>query len=388
MSKHKSSKQQQPDAKLIYNPGAGDHVDVTARLDQIVRTLKAHKITVDVALAHPKAEATPIANRAVQKEGYRLVIAVGGDGTVEAVAKGLIGTKARLGIIPDGTANNMAKSLGIPVDFDGAARLIAEGYERKIDVGRLKVKGKQKKYYFLEAAGIGLTGTLFPKGKDLDKGKWQEIGDVIGTFINYTTPKVTLIMDDESHIEEKTMLVTVANGPVFGMTFLVAPDASMEDGYLNICTYPNFSKAELVAYFAAVAKGGQGNDQRIQRYRAKKVKIKSKPKLEAVADAEPVGKGNFTIRVVPGALHVITGKETGLAVKPQEAAGGLPVPLAPAHPTGQASTQPALPVASSENQPDEGKSLLQKIAIPVAAAGIIGAGLVAIDKLQDKLDKE
>lgn len=385
MAKHKSSKQQ-PDAKLIYNPGAGDHADVTARLDEVVRTLKAHKITVDVALAHPKEAATPLASRAV-KEGFKLVIAMGGDGTIEAVAKGLIGTKARLGIIPDGTVNNMAKSLGIPVDFDGAAQLIKEGHERKIDVGRLKVKGKKKKYYFLEAAGIGLTGTLFPKGKDLDKGKWQEIGDVIGTFLNYSTPKVSLTLDDESHIEEKTMLVTVANGPAFGMTFLVAPDASMEDGYLNVCTYPNFSKADLVAYFATVAKGGQSDDQRVERYRAKKVKIKSKPKLDAVADAEPVGKGDFTIRVLPGALRVITGKETGLAVEPQEAAKGLPAPLAPANPTGQQSEQQAQP-ASPENQPEESKSLLQKLAIPAAAAGIIGAGLVAIDKLQDKHDKE
>ncbi len=77
--------------KLIANPGAGDAAQATARLEQVTRCLKDHGFKVDVALAHPKEAATPIAKRAA-KEGYPLVVAMGGDGTIEAVMRGLVGS--------------------------------------------------------------------------------------------------------------------------------------------------------------------------------------------------------------------------------------------------------------------------------------------------------
>ena len=130
-------------------------------------------------------------------------------------------------------------------------------------------------------------------------------------------PKVFLTLDDESRIEVETMLVTVTNTPVIGAKNLVAPDASMEDGLLDVAVYPGFSKAELVAYFARTAHEGMTEDGKIQRYRARKIKIKTSPKLDIAAEGVLLGKGKAKIKLLPRALRVIA-PEPGIGgEKPQ-----------------------------------------------------------------------
>jgi diacylglycerol kinase family enzyme len=102
------------------------------------------------------------------------------------------------------------------------------------------------------------------------------------------------------------MLVVVSNTPVFGKNFMVAPDASMQDGLLDISVYPDFSKIELLRYYAAVMDGGYSGDGKVQHYQARKIKIKVSPKLDVMADGVALGKGTVSIKVRPGALRVIT----------------------------------------------------------------------------------
>src|SRR6266498_693839 len=134
-------------AKLIANPGAGKPEESAKQLELAIRYLQQNGVEVDVALAKPKEEATPLTKQAV-KDGYKVVIAMGGDGTLEAVLRGMVGSKASLGIIPTGTANNMAKSLGIPLDLQEACALIASNNIRKLDVGQVRVKKGKKLYFF------------------------------------------------------------------------------------------------------------------------------------------------------------------------------------------------------------------------------------------------
>src|ERR1041385_8204808 len=121
-------------AKLIANPGAGKPEESPKQLELVARYLQQHGIKVDVALAKPKEEATPLAKQAV-KDGYDMVIGMGGDGTLEAVLRGMVGRKTPMGMIPTGTQNNIAKSLGIPTELDEACHLIASQNVRKLDVG-------------------------------------------------------------------------------------------------------------------------------------------------------------------------------------------------------------------------------------------------------------
>ncbi len=290
--------------KLIANPGAGDPSKAASRLDQVTRYLLEYGLKVDVALAHPKKEAIPIARQAV-KDGYDVVIAMGGDGTIGVVIRGIAGSKVRLGIIAAGTENDIARSLGIPEDLKEACALIASGHTRKLDLGQISTS-KRKKFYFFMVAAIGLTATLYPEISEVPEGKLSGIKDAVATLLKFDSkPTIFLTLDDESKIEVETMLVTVANTPLTGAKNLVAPDASMEDGLLDIAIYPDFSKAELLGYFVKSANEGFTPDGRIQRYRARKIKIKTSPKLDIAAEGILLGKGTASIKVLPRFLRVI-----------------------------------------------------------------------------------
>jgi len=315
--------------KLIANPGAGDASTIASRIEQVIRYLSDEGLKVDVALAHPKKEAIPIARKAV-RDGYDVVIAMGGDGTLGVVIRGIAGSKVRLGIIAAGTQNDIARSLGIPEDLKEACALIASGHTRKLDLGQISTK-KRKKFYFFMVTAIGLTATLYPLMSEVPEGKLSGIKDAVMTLLKFkSNPTVFLTLDNESKIEVETMLVTVANTPLTGAKNLVAPDASLEDGLLDIAVYPNFSKAELVSYFSKSANEGATPDGRIQRYRAHKIKVKTSPKLDIAAEGILLGKGTARIKVLRGALRVIapepgTGAEKTLA----EASPELPVPVSP-----------------------------------------------------------
>ena len=303
--------------KLIANPGAGDVLEAASRLTEVTGYLSDYGMKVDVALAHPKKEAIPIARQAV-KDGYDVVVAMGGDGTLGAIISGIAGSKVKLGIIAAGSENDIAGSLGIPKDLKEACALIAAGHTRKLDLGQVRTK-KTKKTYFFMLTAIGLSATIYPIIQELPKGKLAGIKDAVMTFINFVIePTVYLTLDDESKIKVETMLVTVANTPLIGLNNLLAPDASMDDGLLDIAVYPNFSKTQLLTYFARTAHEGVTPDAGIQRYRARKIKVKTSPKLDIAAEGIIIGKGTAWIKVLPGALRVIAPEPGQGAEKPKE----------------------------------------------------------------------
>lgn len=316
--------------KLIANPGAGDESDATARIEQVTRLLLDLGVNVDVALAHPVKEAVSIAKKAV-KNGYPTVIAMGGDGTISAVIRGIVGSDVQLGIIPGGTANDIAASLGIPEDLKEACALIAAGHTRDLDLAQISTK-KKKKFVFFMVTTVGLTSTLYPQLKDVPHGDFSKLKDAIATVIHAEpAPTVYLTLDGESKVKVESMLVTVTNTPVIAARNLVAPDASMEDGLLDIAVYPNFGKAELMAYFARSANEREVPDGKIQRYRARKIKIKTEPPLKIAAEGIMLGKGKARVKVLPRALRVIAPEPGAGAEKPlAETAEELPAPVSAA----------------------------------------------------------
>ena len=313
--------------KLIANPGSGDPLEAATRLEQVTRCLLDLGVNVDVALAHPVKEAVAIAKKAV-KNGYSTVIAMGGDGTISAVIRGIVGSKVHLGIIAGGTENDIATSLGIPEDINEACKLIASDHTRDLDLAQISTKEK-KKFVFFMVTTIGLTTTLYPDIKDVPHGDLSNIKDAVMNFLQAKpNPKVFLTLDDESRIEVETMLVTITNTPVIGAKNLVAPDASTEDGLLDIAVYPDFTKAELLAYFAKTAQQRETPDGKIQRYRARKIKIKTEPKLEIAAEGILLGEGKAKIKVLPSALRVIAPEPGTGAEKPStETQQKVPAPV-------------------------------------------------------------
>jgi diacylglycerol kinase family enzyme len=242
--------------------------------------------------------------------------------------RGMMGSKVRLGIVPAGTENNIAKSLGIPKDLEEACALIASDHTLKLDMGQVTTR-KGKKFVFFEMATIGLSAAVYPDANKAASGKLSSIKATAMTFIHQDTrPRVFLTLDDESKIEVETMLVMVSNTPIFGKGFLVAPGASLQDGLLDISVYPDFSKAELIRYYAAVMDGGYSGDGKVQNYQARKIKVKSSPKLNVMADGVELGKGTVKIKVRKNALRIITAQKTpGVGTPPKDAVETQPAPV-------------------------------------------------------------
>jgi diacylglycerol kinase (ATP) len=313
--------------KLIANPGARKLRASGAVLEQVTRLLMDRGLEVDVALTHPKRHAVPIAKKAVS-EGYQAVIAMGGDGTIGAVIEGLAGSDVHLGIIPAGTENDFAVSLGIPEDIEEACTLIAADTARPVDLGQLSTKERRKFPFFMVTA-VGLIASVYPKIKNVPEGDFSEIKEAISRLLQHEEhPKVWLTLDDESRLEVETMLVLIVNTPLIGLKNLVAPDASLEDGLLDVIVFPGFSKAGLLAYFARTAEQTPAPDGRVERYRARRIKIKTSPKLDIAAEGMIMGKGTARIKALPGAVWVIAPPPGAGAEKPLGETESLPAPIA------------------------------------------------------------
>ena len=300
-----SKKNKQIRVKLIVNPGAGKVTESAGNLQLVTDYLEKSGFKVDVAFAKPKEAATPIARQAV-KDGYKLVVAMGGDGTVEAIMRGMIGSKTRLGIVPTGMENNIALSLGIPKDILEACALLASDNTLKLDMGQVTGKGG-KKFVFFEMAAVGLSTAIYPDANKTSFEKPAGVNANTLTLLHHENkPEVFLTLDNENKIEVETMLVMVSNTPVFGKNRLAAPGASTQDGLLDVTVYPDFGKIELLRYYADILDGGYTGDGKVQHYQARKIKIKTSPRLDVMADGVALGKGTIKIKVRPGALRVIT----------------------------------------------------------------------------------
>jgi len=308
---------------LILNPASKSFLDGAHSPEAIVAALHAVGITPQLELTTPTITAHQLARKAVDR-GDTLVIAAGGDGTIEEVATALIHSPAALGILPLGTMNNLARALGIPLELADAALLLAIGATRHIDMERVVTPEERIEGYFLETAGIGLSAIAAPIGEDAEKGRWSNLLSKLGDFFAFTSTGVTIQCDDQAPLQSQTHLVTISNAPLFGNNMLVAPEAKIDDGLLDVVVYEGMELVDLTRYFYGISSGGRINDGRIQVRRARRLLVSADIPLPVNADLDVLAaQPSWEIQVVPRALSVIVGN--GLALT-------LPVTAAPVTP--------------------------------------------------------
>ena len=228
-----------------------------------------------------------------------VVIAAGGDGTHGPAAAALIGTGVPLGLLALGTFNNLARSLGIPRQIDAALDVIVAGLPHLIDAGR--VNGR----LFFEAAGAGWDATLFPLGDDLKRGRVAGLVGAARSALGFRPGEITLVLDGTKRVTSHTPTVVVANGPYFGSSMAIAPGSRLDDEQLTVTLFEGFSRADLLAYFAAVGEGRRRADARVVSHRAARVEIVSPTGLPVHADGEPLGPLRTPFEVVPQAVAVL-----------------------------------------------------------------------------------
>jgi diacylglycerol kinase (ATP) len=300
-------------ALLIINSKSGPNHDSLLRVGELVDLLASHNIVADVRVKLHKSQARREA-RSAAKAGYRLVVAAGGDGTVAAVSRGLVGSETVLGIIPLGTYNNIATSLGIPTDAAQACALIAAAPVRAIDVGEVRARGMKRARVFLELGAVGIAAPLAIAGQGLEKGRWADVSKHLPQAVEMTPTMLGIRVDrQQSAHPRESLLAIVANTPLAGAGLVMAPQAKLDDGLLDVKVYEGMSQPALAAHFLAVKTGTVGDDPRVRSSTGRKVVIRSATPLPVVVDSKVVGRTPVRFRVLAGGLLVIAGNGDGLA---------------------------------------------------------------------------
>ncbi len=289
--------------RLIINPTSGP-AENPQLLTDLTDALQTQGIQAEICTTTPDEDGEGLADAAA-KAGADLVIVAGGDGTIEAVARGLAHTQTMLGIIPLGTRNNIAASLNIPNDLTQAIQTLAEGERGCFDMG------KANNYYFMEVVGVGLEASLFPCGDEVKEGikknylaalKSLFLG--MKTFLQFRPHRLVLRFDGRRMRRLRTLQVNVCNSPRYGVEFALAPDAKMNDGKLDVIYFNDPSKWDHLRYFFTAMRGGRLPPEQLRTYRASKIEIRSYPPLEVHADGEYLGTTPVTVEVVPRALWI------------------------------------------------------------------------------------
>ena len=259
--------------------------------------------------------ATELACQAAEA-GYSLVIAAGGDGTVHEVINGLmkvpLENRPRLGIIPLGSGNDFAHSIGIFGSPLEALNKIYTGQPKYIDLGMFDI-GLGKREYFNNTFGLGFdaTVTIYTHRLTYLRGFLMYLVAVLRTIaLKLDAPMMHISTDDESWNEETIMMV-VCNGPREGGGFLVAPDSDSSDGYLNYASVCRVSRLMMLRLIPEVMKGTHGRFSQVRLGKLQRIQIQSEKPIAIHADGEVLADfgsdiRNVTVEVVPSAIAIMT----------------------------------------------------------------------------------
>jgi YegS/Rv2252/BmrU family lipid kinase len=295
--------------KLIVNPRSNKG-RAAALLPGIIRHFRQLGLEFEVQKTEAPGQAKKIAQQAAL-HGYRRVIAVGGDGTCYEIVNGLLSAAqeeqtATLGIIPTGSGNDLAHSLGIPPDIAQACSILKNGSERAIDVGQVTVDNKP--HVFVNCVGLGLDAEVAlttPKTK-LMRGFPMYLGSVLWVIAFGGWPYQAKFSFNAGHYQQSITLITVANGQRSGGGFFLTPDAKLDDGLLDICYASKLSKFQALSLLPKTLKGTHIHHQAVTLSRSNKIEISVAAGIPGHIDGEIlcVSGQHFSFEILPRVLRV------------------------------------------------------------------------------------
>jgi YegS/Rv2252/BmrU family lipid kinase len=281
---------------LIINPGArGGGADIS----KIVALLQAAGVTIEVHTCAPGQTAAD-AIRVAARSGLDCVVLGGGDGTLNAAAAAIRETGLPLGILPMGTANDLARTLGIPPDPLAAARIIAEGHIKSIDLG--EVNGQ----LYFNVASLGFSADL---ARDLGaeaKKKWGKLGYAIAAFRLLSSAKpFSVWLDHDGTVEHfKTLQVSVGNGRFYGGGMTVAAAAKPDDGALDVYSLEVAHWWRLLALLPWLRRGTQGNWRDVRAFQTTELVLRTRRPKSINTDGEIKTQTPARFRLLRSAIRI------------------------------------------------------------------------------------
>lgn len=289
-------------AFAIVNPAAG-----SGRGAKLARTLaeefRAAGISLEIAVSPGPGEAARLAAGAVEG-GHRTIVAVGGDGTANEIANGMIGSGAVLGLYPIGAGNDLARTLGYPRGRRRhIARFLAQARPRTIDVG--EVNGR----VFLNVAGVGIDGHVAERIRASARVVGRRFGYLVGALVSIATyrPQAMEVRIDGVPRLGRFLTVVASNGRYFGGGMHPAPRARLDDGELDVTVAGDLGRLDSVLALARLYRGTHENGTTIVTLRAKRVEIDLERALPIQVDGEVARVERLEIGVRPAALAVLAG---------------------------------------------------------------------------------
>ena len=271
-----------------------------------------------VEIEHTRAprDAERLAREAVRAGVERLVVA-GGDGTWAEVASGLLGAElggyAELGLLPMGTGSDLARSLGLPMDPIEALDVLATGRARPIDAGCARFTasdGAPRTSYFLNVASCGVSSLTVELARRAPRWLGGRAAFAIGSvraLFSRCAARVALRVDGEPVLDERAVLVAVANGRQFGGGMRIAPEAQLDDGRFDVVCVAALAAPRLVAKLPKLYKGTHLSDPVMRSFRGACIEVSSADSaMPLELDGEPLGALPVRIDALPRAVRVIS----------------------------------------------------------------------------------
>lgn len=299
---------------IVHNPGAG-HASRRELTQDVARRLRSmgHEVRVDVTRA--TGHGSDLASRAI-RDGYDLVVAAGGDGTVNEVMQPLVGTGVILGAIPAGTVNLWATEAGLPARAGALAALLSAGDVRQVDVGR--VGGRR----FLLMASLGIDAATV-QGLNLELkrrfGRLAYGASFLSMAPKYRGTKVRILLDGK--VECCTaLMVVVGNTRRYAGPFRATNHAIADDGMLDIAVLRGDTVQDGLSQLAAIISGASILRRSLLYGRARVIEVESESAIPLQVDGEFHGFAPARFEALPCALRVVTGvPESGLFGRPAPA---------------------------------------------------------------------
>ncbi|WP_407308814.1 diacylglycerol/lipid kinase family protein [Desulfosporosinus sp. SB140] len=274
------------------------------RWPEFLKRLEHEGYSVEFEYTSGPGDATDLTRKILQA-GYKHIISVGGDGTMNEVVNGffsdghLINSNADLALLSHGTGGDFIRSLMMPKGIEGFLKILRQGYKRSIDVGEVQFKSEseQAQRYFLNVADVGLGGETVARVNQQNKllgGKLSFLLGAILSILHYRNKNMVCVIDGKDRIEGRLNSIMVANGRYFGGGMMIAPNAEIDDGFFDVIILGDFSTWTLLKHLPKIYRGEHLKIPGVTERRGGSVAISSEEKALLDIDGEQPGQAPVT----------------------------------------------------------------------------------------------
>ncbi len=286
---------------VIFNPAARG--EKSRRVRRFLETKAGPSVTL--APTQGSGDAKRLAARAVA-QGYTVIVAAGGDGTINEVVNGIGASDVALGVLPLGTVNVFAQELHIPQKVDAAWSVIEDGHTRRIDLARADANGSTR--YFIQLAGVGFDARAVRAASWELKKRIGPLSYVWAGLKTLSTKHVRVEVSANGGGPVGGVAVLVGNGRFYGGRFALFPKARMDDGLLDVCVFETCGYLDVLRYGHGILRGAHIDLGGVKYFQAERLVCNAPSATPFELDGEDAGDAPVTFSVVPGALRVVVPK--------------------------------------------------------------------------------